>query len=397
MAHGFIKSRKLLLAPQPGSYWASEMVLNPAIIYDQKASRLHILFRATGPCSQKSLPGKPDPYPIFLGYGWSDDQGHTWEFDLNKPALAPALDYDQSEISITNLKGQQVTNYANGCIEDPRLFFFEDSCYMTVACRMFPPGPYWINDEPTQCCPDWIFEDTQPYGLAASKNVTVNVLFQVDLQALSNQDYKNAFHYVCHLTDPQYGEDRDVVIFPERINIDGKPQILQLHRPWKPSLYQAIKEEIDPSIIIASASSFEELYRTDKRDVLAMPQFDWEANRIGASGPLVKLDENEWLLSYHAKKDAKFGYTQSFMVIDTSTGLPKVKHRCSGRVLFPVEDWEMPGRFKTPVIFVTGMLKLDDELIVSYGAADERVGIARLVFDETVKFLKSFDQAGKKI
>lgn len=231
MAYHFIHSKQLVMEPVPGSPWAEEMVLNPAIIADKKNGRIHMLFRATGPYPEKQLPGKPLPYPIFLGYAYSDDNGKTWTKDMSQPALAPNLNYEIKDIYINNIHGQKTVNYANGCVEDPRLFYLEDKCYVIVACRMLPPGPYWVHDEPTQCAPDWIKTEANPFGKAASENLTSNVLYQVELDRLVKRDYANAFHYVTHLTDAQYGDNRDVMLFPEKLVIHGKPQYICLHRP----------------------------------------------------------------------------------------------------------------------------------------------------------------------
>ena len=141
----FIHSRKLVLEPQKGSPWAEEMVLNPAVVEDPKTGRIHMMFRATGPWPSRQIPGRPMPYPIFLGYAYSDDNGTSWTPDFSRPALAPALNYEINDIYIRNCDGEKVVNHANGCIEDPRLFFLEGQCYVIVACRMMPPGPYWIN------------------------------------------------------------------------------------------------------------------------------------------------------------------------------------------------------------------------------------------------------------
>ena len=102
----------------------------------------------------------------------------------------------------------RVVNHANGCIEDPRLHWLDGNLYLTTACRMFPPGPYWLNDQPTQCAPGWVTGD-HPFGRAARENLSVTVLWRVDLPSLAARDYDHAFTYVTHLTDPDLGDNRD--------------------------------------------------------------------------------------------------------------------------------------------------------------------------------------------
>lgn len=390
MSYQFIHSKREVLQPVKGSSWASEMVLNPAIIKDEKTGRIHMLFRATGPWPEKKAEGKPLPYPIFLGYGWSEDEGKTWEFDLERPALEPKLEYEIDKIYITSSNGERVVNHANGCIEDPRLFYFEGQCYCITASRMFPPGPYWEHDEPTQCAPEWINTDANPFGKAASHNVTVNVLWSVDLDKLASGAYKEAFSYITNLTDAAFGEDRDVLIFPERLVINGEKKIVMLQRPFTPHAYPFIKEEMLPSIMICTADKFEEFSDPAlPRQVLAVPELEWEKDRIGGSTPPIRINEKEWLLNYHGKQDADVGYTQSFMILEEQeSGLPTLKYRCPERLIVADQDWEMPHKFKTPCVFITGLIPIGNRLMASYGAADEKVGILEIDRNELIVFLK---------
>lgn len=146
MKPNFKYLNKPALEPVPGCDWASKMVLNPAIVQDPESSTLHMLFRATGPWAQKRREGCHDPYPIFLGYATSEDNGETWEADFSEPALSPALGYEEHELYIADIHGNRVRNYANGCMEDPRIFPIEGSYTLVwlvvhflralIGCRM---------------------------------------------------------------------------------------------------------------------------------------------------------------------------------------------------------------------------------------------------------------------
>ncbi|MEW6515483.1 MAG: hypothetical protein AB1439_01075 [candidate division FCPU426 bacterium] len=393
----FILSRTLVMEPQLGSAWAGEMVLNPGLAQDPKTGNVIMLFRATGPYPQKRLPGKPLPFPIFLGFAGSDDQGRTWQIDWERPALAPALSYRQEELYLTNREGKQVVNYANGCIEDPRLFWLEGRCYLIAATRLMPPGPYWEHDDPVQCSPEWILAPDQPFGRAARENVTNNVLYEVDLDALTRREYERAFRYVIHLTNPEYGENRDVVLFPEKMQIRGQTRYVCLHRPFTPQAYPAVGRPLKPSILLCSAERFEHFWREENQTVFASPVFPWEGDRIGASTPPLRISDREWLLCYHGKQDAEVGYTQSFMILeDVPDSTPRITHRCSERLLVARESWEQPHKFKTPCIFITGLIRLGGELLISYGAADERVGVMRLDLAGLVDHVRRFTAEGVK-
>lgn len=376
--------RKQLLTKKDDVPWMDTMVLNPAII--EQDGVLHMLFRATG--TNGGDPKEALPYPICLGYGKSIDQGCTWEFDTARPALMPKGESVLEKMYITNRNGERTVNYANGCIEDPRLFWLEGVCYMTVACRLFAPGAYWVYDCPTQCAPAWA-RLPNSLGKAACENLTVTVLFQVDLAALEAHDYDAAFHYVTNLTNPDYGDNRDVILFPEKMMIGGELCYVMLERPSTPNLYPGITQT-KPSILIAAAKRLEDFTSSAiRRTVFAVPQFRWESDRIGASAPLLKVDDFHWLLCYHGKQDAVHGYTQSFMLLkNQDNDFPAIVSRRDEEMIRVAEEWEMPGRFQTPCVFIDGMLRLGDKLVLSYGAADERVGIMEMDFHRLIDYLK---------
>lgn len=387
---------KPLLVPRPGVDWADTMVLNPTLIDEPGSEKLHMLFRATGPWPAHRQPGQPLPYPIFLGYAYSDNLGKDWQADFSRPCLAPRLAMAAEQIETFNHLGRSVVNYANGCIEDPRLFRLDGKCYLTAACRMFPPGPYWEEDAPMQCAPSWASEGKHHLGRAASENLTVSVLFEVNLQALQEGRYEEACRYVTHLTDPQRGDNRDVVLLPKKLRIDGKEQYVCLHRPMEPDKYGEQYSWLQPSIFMAAAERLEDL-TTDNaiHRLLAQSIFPWEGDRIGTSWTPILLENGEWLLPYHGKQDAKVGYTQSFMILEPGeNGWLQVKHRCSERLMYAQRDWELQGRFPTPCLFTCGGIICNGTLIMSYGAADTVSGIARGDFGSLVNFIRNFNEYG---
>lgn len=394
----FRYSPRPALEPQPGCVWADQMVLNPAFVQDPHSNRLHMLFRASGPWPQMQRKGQPLPYPIFLGYAFSGDLGRTWTADFSRPALAPALAENLQDLYIQTCDGRTVVNHANGCIEDPRLFWLDGLLYLTTACRLFPPGPYWEGTALNCCTPKWALDGRHAIGKAARWNVTVSVLYRVDLASLAARRYEQAFTYVAHLTDPEKGDNRDVFLFPEKVNLNGRPRYLCLHRPWTPSEYVVARGVEKPSIMLAAADRLADL-ATDAADqhLLAVPQFEWEENRIGASFPPIKLREGEWLVSYHGKKEGRTGYTQSFMILEEADrGFPAITHRCSERLMYAAQDWELTGKFPTPCLFTCAGQVVGDELIMTYGAADTKAGVAWVNFEELVAHVRKFDARGQR-
>lgn len=402
----FTYSPEPALEPKEGCPWADTMVLNPAIVKDPHSNTLHMLFRSTGPWSHKRMKNSRfDPYPIFLGYAKSEDMGKTWEADFTRPALAPAMEYDMDKIFITDDEGNRVVNYSNGCIEDPRIFEVEGQLYVSAACRMFPPGPYWLMDETSEIeiryenMPTWARQEDNPFGKAAYKNDTTTVLFKLNLDRLKNKDYENAFTYVCNLTDPAVDDNRDVFLFSERMRINGKLQYVMLHRPHNPENFESGKGHTKPSIMLAAAENIKDL-STPKASLtfLAEGIFDWEEERIGASWAPIKLNGGEWLLQYHGKTFPGYGYTQSFMILkEKENDFPEIIHRCPDRLMYAQQKWELPDKFLCPCIFTTGGIVVDDTLIISYGAADQKVGISWVSFKDVVEYVRLFNKDGKRL
>ena len=387
-----------VIEPQKGCNWADTMVLNPAIIKEGDSDTIHMLFRATGPWPQKNLKGLSDPYPIFLGYAKSIDNGVTFEADFKRPALAPRLEYELDNMLIQDDRGEMVTNCANGCIEDPRIFKVEDEIYLTTACRMFPPGPYWEGDTRKDNLPEWAMNPANPFGTGAYKNDTTTVLFKLNLEELILQNYDNAFQYICTLTDGNITDNRDVFLFPNKMMIDDKLQYVMLHRPDEPDAFEVGKGVHKPSMFLAAAETIRD-FTTDKatHKLLAVGIFDWEEERIGASFPPIGLGNGEWLISYHGKQLPQYGYTQSFMILkEKENSFPEMIHRCSERLIYASQEWELPDKFLCPCIFTTGGIISGNELVMSYGAADQKIGMAWVDFNELISYIRNFDSLGNQ-
>jgi predicted GH43/DUF377 family glycosyl hydrolase len=397
-----ITSEVPALVPQPGSPWADTMILNPAIIKDPNSSTLHMLFRATGPWSEKKLAEDcVDPFPILLGYAKSEDNGKTWDADFSRPALAPAVEYEIEKMYIIDDEGNKVPNYTNGCIEDPRIFEVEGQLYLTAACRMFPPGPYWLDNikELKANRPEWSKNENNPFGKSATTNDTTTVLYKLDLEKLKNKEYDSAFQYVCPLTDSSVNDNRDVFLFSEKMMVDGKLQYVMLHRPHNPEVFDPNTSYRTPSIFLAAAENIKD-FSTDKatHKFLAGSRFDWEVERIGASWAPIKINDNEWLISNHGKTWPGVGYSQSFMIVrEVENSFPELIHRCPDRLMYPKHAWEMPDRFPCPCLFTTAGIVVDGELIMAYGAADQKAGIAWGNFNEIVEYVRQFDAEGNSL
>jgi predicted GH43/DUF377 family glycosyl hydrolase len=378
--------RRQLLGPTKEAPWMDIAALNPAIL--EYKDRMIMLFRSNG-SEGKAWDDAEAIYPIALGYGESLDGGETWEFDYSRPALYPECELDIDKVYITNKYGEKVANFANGSIEDPRLFMIEDKCYLTVACRLFPMGNLWWDNSLVRMVPEWAHNEDNPYGKSAKDNPTVTVLYEVDLEALVRKDYEKAFFYLTHLSNPDFGQNRDIVFLPERQMIDGKLQYVMMERPVEPFRNPFLTAK-KPSMVFSAAETFYEFAKPENKKVLILePQFEWEADRIGASAPPLKIDDKHWLVCYHGKQNDEVGYTQNFLVFrNRENDFPELIYHVDERLITVAEDWEMPGSFTIPCVFVTGMVKLGNKLFLSYGAADEKVGLMELNYNELLDHLR---------
>ena len=152
------------------------------------------------------------------------------------------------------------------------------------------------------------------------------------------RDFKS-FIRVGRLTDPTV-DDRDVIIFPEKIN----GHFYLLHRPmeWIGNGY-GIQY---PSMWISRRS---DLLKCSESRLLAAAKYDWET-KIGGSTPPIRTDHG-WLTIYHAVGPDKH-YRLGAMLLDLDDPT-KVLHRTPHWILQPEENYELNGHY-TGCVFPCG-------------------------------------------
>lgn len=194
--------------------------------------------------------------------------------------------------------------------------------------------------------------------------------------------------------------NKDVVFFPEVVTgPDGVPCYAMLHRPmWDigwirrgqgPHVPAGITDE-RPSIWIsyapAAAVQQDIAALTHQREsrLVAAPEFDWEALKIGAGPPPIRVPEG-WLLLHHgvsgeitdpwsAHNDVC--YAAGAMVLDADDP-SRVVARTATPLLAPETPDELVGTVGN-VVFPTAIEGVDGQLFVFYGMADAKIGVARL-------------------
>lgn len=342
-----------LLEPIQGSKWESGAVFNCGTVY--KNGQIHMLYRAIG---------EYDNYISRLGYAVSKD-GVNFKRN-NKPIFEP------------------IEIYEKWACEDPRITEIDGRFLIT----------YTAFSEP-------------PLKLITPRTALVSTTDFITFERHG-------------IITPDLADEKDVVLFPEKI--DGK--YVMLHRPhnWTKNdvdeqegkLYQKektterpLKEKPGyfpekPSIWIAYSDNLEDWYG---HKVVMEPEEDWESVKIGAGPPPIKTDKG-WLLIYHGvsellnstfkKYDGEIYdkvYKAGAALLDLKDP-SKLIARSKTPILEPKEDYEIYGDVPN-VVFPEGMIVVNNELYVYYGAADKRICLATCKLDDIVNYLwdnkKSFN------
>ncbi|MFA6603159.1 MAG: hypothetical protein WCT01_05160 [Candidatus Shapirobacteria bacterium] len=268
-----------------------------------------------------------------LGYAASDD-GFTIKNRLSYPV------YEHKE----SKREFNVYSYASGGgwggAEDPRLVLVEeeDTIYMTyTACQK---------------------------GL------------RVGLTSIKVKDFeKNYWKWKPPvLISPPGKVNKNWMIFPEKIN--GK---------------YAILHAITPDILVEYFDNLEfdgKTFIENSVDPKLMPPQEgcWDKWVRGPGAPPLKTKDG-WLVFYHAMDDDRSKYKIGAMLLDL-TDPTKIIARTKQPILEPDAEYENNG-FKAGVVYLTGAIIKDGNILVYYGCADSYVGVACANLDEFLGSLKT--------
>lgn len=261
--------------------------------------------------------GEYEHYISRLGYAVSEDFVNFTRF--NEPAFGPNVRYE-----------------LGGC-EDPRLMKIDDKIYMTYVVLPIPQ---------------------QEKGIASTA-------------LASTSDFHHYYRY--GIITPDNVDDKDVVLFPEKIN----GNYVMAHRPdWVGEVYRTER----PSIWLAYS---ENLHNWTDHHVLLRPIEEWEIKKIGVGPPPIKTKDG-WLLIYHG-----VDYNDTYRVGAALLDLKDPSHvivKTRQPLLEPEETYERVGDIPN-VVFPTGAILLDNELFVYYGAADKVICLATVELDVLLDYL----------
>ena len=197
--------------------------------------------------------------------------------------------------------------------------------------------------------------------------------------------------------------NKDVVFFPEPVSgPDGVPSFAMLHRPmWDLSwvrdgegvhLPAGITDErlgiwISYVPVEDVQADINNLVFQRSSTLVALPEYDFEALKIGAGPAPIRVEEG-WLLVHHGTKGSltkgrgwnyqqqHVNYAAGAMILDAADP-SKVLARTSEPILTPETEAETSGTVPN-VVFPTAIEEVDGVRYVFYGMADRRIGVARL-------------------
>jgi len=334
-----------IFSPNKDIDWESEAVFNPGAILEN--NKIYLLYRAIG---------EYDTYVSRIGLAISTD-GINFERQSKSPIIEPQEDYDK------------------WACEDPRITKVDDIFYITYVALSVR-----------------IREGGKP---------TYDIIHNLNSQTalVTTKDFVNFERH--GIITPENSDNRDVVIFPEKIN--GKFVIL--HRPhrWCKDWFNNPKsKEIEVNIPIP----FEKLpqrpatwisYSSDLKNwtdhKLLIRSSHENDEKTGPGAPPIKTDEGWLLIYHHVKKDdeGRIIYTAKAALLDLEDPF-KIIAKIPYPILKPEADYEVNGDVNN-VVFPTGVFVQDGILSVYYGTADKYCGLATIelqeILDELLKYRMS--------
>lgn len=295
--------------------------------------------------------------------------------NIKSEILVPVPDFKTGSISVKKFN----KNDSSIDFSDPRFLKTPSGNYLTSishfrAARSKNGIDFDIDREPS-LFPEREYES---YGIEDPRITLIEGLYYISYTAVSGTtgitaclastgDFKvYTRHGVIFMPD-----NKDVVIFPERIN--GK--YYALSRP--------VSGEFGIRDIWISKSSDLISWGGHKR-LMGIRKGYWDSSRIGAGAVPLKIKEG-WLEIYHGSSESS-QYCLGAVLLDTERPR-EVIARSREPVIKPEMDYETDGFFGG-VIFTCGVLYEEGKIKIYYGAADTSIAYAEIRLEDILIQLK---------
>ncbi len=328
---------------RPGLFdWCQAVTFNPGVICED--GKFYLYERAAGGLR---------PFHCYIGLLESKD-GANFQHVTSEPVWTPEM------------AGSKYVS-----VQDPRVVKIEDTYYMTYAFR-----PYAWDCFPTGLGIPESREVMYPGFSGDSKDNQTRSGIAV------SKDRVN-WEHLCWPT-PKELDDRDVILFPEKIN----GQYALLRRPLG-----YVGPDVKPGLAAIRICFSENLLNWSEPELLIEPQFEWEGTRIGGSTPPIKTEAG-WLTFYHGVEEVhpatrRVVYRMGAMLLDLENPR-QVIARCPHFLMEPEEYYEKTGLFIPNVIFPTGAVVVNDDIYLYYGCCDTAISLATVNLHELLEYLQRF-------
>ncbi|MEK7641637.1 MAG: hypothetical protein AAB365_01430 [Patescibacteria group bacterium] len=316
-----------VMSPRPHQEWEAHGTLNPAAVEDD-TGRVHLLYRAIG-----------DDGLSHIGHASSAD-GLSFDRRSSFPVYQPGVEEKRPDYK-KDIRAYDPGIYTSGGgwggHEDPRAVRIGSRVYMTYTAFQ-----------------GW---DSVRIGLTS--------IAVADLK-------KERWNWRKPKLISAAGQvNKNWLIFPEKIN--GK---------------YAILHSIVPNVLIDYVDDLDGTFPPIQSKRLAGPQPGrkgfWDKSVRGAGPPPIKTDIG-WLLLYHAQDDHR--YRLGAMILDKNDPT-KVLYRSPEPILSPEMCYENDG--KPGVVYASGAVVKDGELMVYYGGGDKHVCVAQTGLDSLLAWLMQY-------
>ena len=214
-------------------------------------------------------------------------------------------------------------------------------------------------------------DERERYGCEDARAVRIDGRYYINFTVVSQDSWSTMlavtddFRTAERLGIIFHPEDKDVAIFPEKVN----GMYHALHRPNNSGFGKAS---------IWYAQSPDLLHWGRHRCIVRPLDTPWEAAKIGGGAPPIKTTEG-WLAIAHGK-GANSAYSLFCVLLDLEEPW-KVIRRATEPILTPTEPYETEGFFPN-VVFSNGVVAKDGKLFIYYGAADESSCVATTTVTE---------------
>jgi predicted GH43/DUF377 family glycosyl hydrolase len=280
---------------------------------------IHLFYRAVRSGYVKKMDYGYDNYVSVIGHATSRDGMH---FGQRKPWIGLGETFDRFSC------------------EDARITLLEGE-YLVTYTGLTSPAFTWKGYRPV---------------LASSRNLAT-----VEKHGVIGPDIEN----------------KDVVIFPEKIN--GKVVVLQRIGTDIQIIYYESKEHLKKG---HDEVYWERYLRHLGCHTVLRRKYRWEAMKVGAGPPPIKT-ELGWLLIYHGV-DKRNVYRAGVAILDADDPQRIIK-RAPCPILSPLADYERFGDIPN-VVFPTGAVLKNSSLLLYYGAADRCCCLASCSLEELLEF-----------